>query len=344
METVIALDVGHSAVKVVADSNGHRQQLIFRSVAIPGFHISEDAARAAAQRDTVLVNGHPYFFGDTAIIQGRADVESGLSENWITTPQYAALFLGAIKRLAQLPHPVTSHKAIIVVGLPAKYFSQQRNLLKTTLQQHLPGADIIVRPQPMGPYCCVQFNPDGTEDASRSLADESWAVVEIGHFTSDFALFKGGIWTEHASGSCKGAYVAAQELVNILQANNQMTVSPLEATEAIETGWVRHFGKKLDIKPYLPAAGMPIATEILDHASRLMERDARTLDGIILAGGGAPLVYEKLRAKWPHTVQAADSRMSVAEGFCRLGCALRSELRRRAEAGASAQATAKQAA
>ncbi len=42
METVIALDVGHSAVKVVADSGGHRQQLMFRSVAIPAFHISED--------------------------------------------------------------------------------------------------------------------------------------------------------------------------------------------------------------------------------------------------------------------------------------------------------------
>ena len=39
METVIALDVGHSAVKVVADSGGHRQHLMFRSVAIPAFHI-----------------------------------------------------------------------------------------------------------------------------------------------------------------------------------------------------------------------------------------------------------------------------------------------------------------
>lgn len=35
METVIALDVGRSAVKVVADSAGHRQQLMFRSVAVP---------------------------------------------------------------------------------------------------------------------------------------------------------------------------------------------------------------------------------------------------------------------------------------------------------------------
>lgn len=344
METVIALDVGHSAVKVVADSGGHRQQLMFRSVAVPAFHISEDSARIAAERDTVTVAGQPYFFGDTAVIQGRADVESGLSEDWITTPQYAALFLGALKRLVQLPIPVSAHKAIIVVGLPAKYFSQQRSLLKTTLLQHIPGANIVVRPQPMGPYCCVQFNSDGSEDRTRSLPDESWAVVEVGHFTSDFALFKGGIWTEHASGSCKGAYVAAQELSRILQATNQVSVSPLEATAAIEAGWVRHYGKKVDIKPYLPAAGMPIAAEILDHATRLMERDARTLDGIILAGGGAPLVYEQLRAKWPHTVLSADSRMSVAEGFCRLGCALRADLRQRTAAAAETQTPTKQAA
>lgn len=341
METVIALDVGHSAVKVVADSGGHRQQLIFRSVALPAFHIAEDSARAAAERDTVVVAGQPYFFGDTAVVQGRADVESGLSENWISTPQYAALFLGALRRLANLPHPVTADKAILVVGLPAKYFTQQRNLLKTILQQLAPGADIIVRPQPMGPYCATQFNPDGSEDRKRNLAEEAWAVVEIGHFTSDFALFKGGVWTEHGSGSCKGGYVAAEELSRILQSKDQINVSPLEATGAIESGYIRHFGKKIDIRPYLPAAGIPIAAEILDNATRLIERDARMLDGIILAGGGAALVYDQLRAKWPHTVLAENSRMTVAEGFCRLGCALRTDRRHRA---ARAAATTTQAA
>lgn len=338
METVIALDVGHSAVKVVADSGGLRQQLMFRSVAIPAFHISEDSARAAADRDTVTVAGQPYFFGDTAVVQGRADVESGLSESWITTPQYAALFLGAVKRLSLLPNPVASDRAIFVVGLPAKYFAQQRSLLKTTLQQHVPGAEIIVRPQPMGPYCCIQFNPDGTENRERNMADESWGVVEVGHFTSDFALFKGGVWTEHGSGSCKGGYVAAEELSRLLQERDGINVSPLESTAAIEAGSIRIFGKKVDIKPYLQSAGMPIAAEILEHATRLMERDARALDGIIIAGGGAPLVYQQLQAKWPHTVLADNSRMTVAEGFCRLGCALRADRRLRA-ARAAAQAT-----
>jgi plasmid segregation protein ParM len=338
MDTVIALDVGHSAVKVVADAGGHRHHLMFRSVAIPAFPISEDSARAAADRDTVTVAGQPYFFGDTAVVQGRSDVESALSEGWITTPQYAALFLGAVKRLSLLPTPITSDKAMLVVGLPAKFFTQQRNLLKTTLQQHLPGAEIIVRPQPMGPYCCIQFNADGTENRDHNMGDESWGVVEVGHFTSDFALFKGGVWTEHGSGSCKGGYVAAGELSRLLQERDNISVSPLEATAAIESGSIRIYGKKVNIKPYLQAAGMPIAAEILEHATRLMERDARALDGIIIAGGGAPLVYHQLQAKWPHTVLADNSRMTVAEGFCRLGCALRADRRQRV-ARAAAEST-----
>jgi len=43
------------------------------------------------------------------------------------------------------------------------------------------------------------------------------------------------------------------------------------------------------------------------------------LSKIIVAGGGAPLVVDRLKAKWPHVVMLPDHRIAIADGFCRLG-------------------------
>jgi plasmid segregation protein ParM len=316
---VIALDIGHSAVKLIASHNGQREELLFRSVVTPAIQISEDGARRIADRETVEVNGRNYFFGDTAIHQGAAEVESGLSEGWVTSPVHLALFLGALKKLSQLPSAIPTDKAIIAVGLPAKYYSKQRAQLRSILQPHAPNSTIAVFPQPLGPFYALQFNHDGTENERRDLSNESWAIIEVGHFTTDFALMKDGVWIERGSGSCGGAHFVSEQLAKKLSATHKENITALEASDAIGKGFIKIFGERFDIKGDLEDPKQAFVSQVLPFAEQLLDKEARSLDGIIVAGGGANLIKEAVLQRWRNVVDSAHARFCVAEGFHRAG-------------------------
>jgi plasmid segregation protein ParM len=75
----------------------------------------------------------------------------------------------------------------------------------------------------------------------------------------------------------------------------------------------------------------PLAAQIINKANQLIGKSARSLDGILIAGGGASLVKSALQAIWPHTHLAENARFSVAEGFCRYARAF--NLYRRSQQG-----------
>ncbi len=101
LRPVIGLDIGRSSVKAVTRTrNGTGpQKLAFPAVVANAFDISTESEQTRAAIETVTINDRSYFYGDTAAIQTRADIDSGLRDDWIFTDEHKALFLGAIKRL-----------------------------------------------------------------------------------------------------------------------------------------------------------------------------------------------------------------------------------------------------
>lgn len=317
---VIGLDIGHSAVKVAALGPDRKPvRFLFPSAACPAFAISDDAERARSMLETVLVGDRRFFFGDTARTQGGRSVATGLSESWIETPEHAALLLGAWRKLKL--SGVSQANTMLMLGLPTHLYSRQREVLKETVSQNLEVAEVKVLPQAMGPYQAMMLSGSGAPLHGRDMANESWGVVEVGHFTTDFTLVAKGRWVEKASGACSGARVAAEHLVRLL-ADDDLSVDLPEAEEALITGVVRNFGERLDVSFARDRAVEIVVAEIIDTAHRLLDPFVRKLDGVILAGGGAPLVYGALKAKWPHTVVSDDPRFAVAEGMRRYGVAL----------------------
>ncbi len=337
MNTVIALDVGHSAVKVVADTPSGRHQFLFPSVASMAIELSEPGARESAARETVVVDGKKFFFGQTAVAQGTPDAESGMNENWITAPEYSALVLGAFLKLEQMPDRITHEGAIVVVGLPSKFFSQQRPILSAIMKKLAPHAKILVLPQPLGPFNCIQLDADGKESTHHNMSNEAWGVIEIGHYTTDFGVVRSGSWIEKNSGSCPGGHVLVERVVSIIKEQRGYTLPLVEATKAIATGSFKDYGNQVPIAPFVNEAAAHLITVVMNKANQLLDADARTLDGIVVAGGGASLIFPAVAAKYPHAVIAAgDPRMTVAEGFCRFGCAARNDMKIRAERQAKA--------
>src|SRR5665647_2718693 len=94
--------MGHSTVKISCFFDGVKHDIIFPSVATPAFTISDESEERRAAEETVIVNGRPYFFGRTALVQGGLSGSTGLSENWVGTPEYEALMRGGFKKIRAL--------------------------------------------------------------------------------------------------------------------------------------------------------------------------------------------------------------------------------------------------
>lgn len=320
MRTCIGFDIGRSAVKIVASyGQNSRAEIIFPSSACPAFQLHDDREAELATADTVLIGQQAYFIGDTAMLQGRDDLTGGLRDDWAKSERHAALFAGGLSKLKAHGVPGLDH-ALVMLGLPAAHFASQKTSLAHEMQRLAPNIELRVRPQPMGPYYQMMFDTAGREVPNFNADSAKWAVVEIGQYTTDYALVLDGRTIENAFGSCDGMRIAAEHLQRTLAARN-FAVPLVEATSLLETKSLRNFGSQHDISKDVDQAVAPLAAMILDKANQLIGRSARTLDGVLIAGGGASLVMPALQKIWPHAVLADKPRFAVAEGFCRFAVA-----------------------
>jgi plasmid segregation protein ParM len=310
----IGFDVGHSTVKISCFVNDVKHDIIFPSVATPAFNISDEQENRRAIEETVNVNGRPYFFGKTALIQGGLSGSTGLSENWIGTPEYEALMRGGFKKIRALG--IEPDECVIVMGLPTSLHSRQKAALKHMASECTKGR-VLVMPQSLAPYHGMMLDEVGNPSLQHSMESEAWAVVEVGYFTTDIMLMmSGGTWVEKAAGSSRGVSVAADALMRAM-GDQDVTVDLNEAELALQTKTIKYFGKSMDVSKEVGVATSSIVADVLDTSKKLIEPHVRKLDGVIIAGGGAPLVFEEIKAKWPHAVLADNHRFSVSEGMRR---------------------------
>jgi len=330
MTVCIGLDVGRSSVKVVASAPGAaRVQLDFPSAFCLATKLSDASAQDRASLETVSVKGVDYFVGHTAIIQGRDDMIGGLSDDWASQPQHAALLLSGLNRL-EAAGISGAEKALIVIGLPARLYSSQRHAYQAAVAEHLPRAEIKVAPQSMGPFYTMIFDEDGA--SVDGLDGSSFAIVEVGQFTTDFAMIENSHVIDRSFASCDGMRVAAEQLQRIVLDELKINLTLAQATAVLAKPVLRSFGREIDLREHVRAAAQPLALSIADKAAQVFGDRVRSLTGIRVAGGGAPLVHDALAAKWAsaaggHLPQdfvsvIKNARFAVAEGFLRFGLAL----------------------
>jgi plasmid segregation protein ParM len=320
MKTFIAIDLGRSAVKLVAydGANDKREVLLYPSAVIPARSLSDEGAGARAMSETVTVNTKSYFFGDTAIRQGHDDLLGGLRDDWFATDHHRALFLGGLKKLTEAGVPDVEN-ALIIVGLPSKLYASHKAQLAKVLSALVPQANIKVMPQALGPYFALAFDEKGQE-ADKIEADGMYGAIEVGQYTTDYALVIEGDPIDDAYGSCSGMSKAAANLQRILQ-QKDYSVTLAEATKALATKKIKNFGNVVDVWSEVSSAVEPLAEEIYMKSREVFGSHLRKLDKIVLAGGGAGLVAPRLSSEWGTLELVPNERFAVAEGFLRYALA-----------------------
>lgn len=331
--TVIGLDVGRSAVKVVASVNGVFHRLQFPALVAANKELSDERAERQAELDRVEVDGRVFLTGDSVRLQVGQGGMVGLDHNWTDRPEYRALVASAIKRLRL--QSAIGDTPLLVVGTPAASFKATRDGLKASTAATVSGAEVKVLMQPTGAYFAHVLTSAGMpvlDALERNGRKRSWAVVEVGHFTTDILLMRENMAVEDAIGSCEGAIEAAKSLVARLGAGN-IKIDVLAAEEALRTREVLHHGA-LDVGAEVDKALAELAQKILTTGDALLSRHVAQLDGVLLAGGAAPLFAQALRKHWSHTMVLPEPRQAVAEGFCRFGVGM---VRRDAAKAAAAE-------
>lgn len=325
----IGLDIGHSAPKSVWANSLHPSEHhtdSFPTFVIKAIDLGDMSPTVLAS--TVDIDGEKYFIGETAFLQGRMERFTGLDRDWIHSIKHDALVVGAFQRVltaisTRQPTPPSHFE--VVVGLPSGLFMAQREVLRqrvTTLLSKLlkDGQTLTVLPQDQafGPLQEVIFAADGKLDPSRNLEKELWASIEVGQFSTDFSLFERGQRIEEAAGSCGGMYKVYERLVPMLAAR-KLPNDFLALEMAIHDGEIKIFDDRHDVRDLVARAVSPLLDEIIETATVRFGTRRNYLTGLLIAGGGAPLLYNDLKEFIPVAKMPEQPRFSVAEGFCRLG-------------------------
>lgn len=323
---VVAIDAGRSAVKVAYASGPQRGDFVFPSVVIPARELSNEQTALNAARETVTVDGQKYFVGQTAMEQSAGASYVGHNDDWTSQPEYKALIASAMDRIEQ--RGVEFHaEPIIVVGAPSNVYASQRQQIATHTKAALRGDFAVkVLPQAAGVYYSHVFNADGSVNGQHMFRNgvsgqlRNYGVVDPGHFSTDYILFVNGNVNESTFTSTGGVFEAYEELGKIFK-EQRITASASKLTEALLNGEIFVYGRSVDVRKHVQRALVTFIESIRSKTERLFASYAQELDGILIGGGGGPLINTALEACFPHAMLVPNPRMAVVNGYLAIGLA-----------------------
>lgn len=321
------IDIGHSSVKLsvaMLDNPALHHSATIPTSVMPALKISHEETARRAIINTVTLNGSSHFFGQTAIDQGSPAGFSGEDRDWIKTVTHDVLAIGAWQHAMSMIncHPRVIHLAL---GLPTGLFSTQKNVLRDRITGLLQGylapgqtLKIMIQQQSSVPLKNIQHLPNGLPDPKYDLGAQSWAVIDVGHFSTDFSVLLKTEFQEIGGDSITGAMKVYSAMRSEFKARG-WTDTLESVDEALKTGGVLHWPGRIDVTDIIDTAVQPLREAIINRAQALFGSTSGRLNGIIVSGGIAPLVFDSIQAVFPNAVLDPIPTMSVAEGLCRGG-------------------------
>lgn len=333
----IGLDMGRSAVKVVARAGDKDFHVSFPSAVMEAARslVFEDLA-ASAEADTVTVAGQDFWTGETALRQGISQDPIGRSDEWVSSRIHDALTLSAIQRLDAQGLNFDPGKATIVLGVPSRVLRDRRDLVASLrdqvarlLTRKSVSPRVIVLAQPMGVIAAHTMSEDGQAKDGFDLEQQSFAVIDVGQYTTDYVAVVEGVPIVDAADSSEGVEVIALQVKEKLAAMG-FELGARDLQRMMLNPKIRKRGQDIDLKPLIQeAVDMVLAPKIIQVAKGVFRRQLlQDVDAVLVAGGGAPWVVSQIKADpdMIHAVQVANPREAVADGFARMAAAIGQEV------------------
>jgi plasmid segregation protein ParM len=256
----------------------------------------------------VEVDGARYEVGpEVSISSGNGNSGRSLSEDYVTTPTYAALLAGA------LHYSKATEIDRLVLGLPVHNTEKYADLLKDRFSGDLDFGwgkikvhNVLPLPQPLGSLVTFIQRSGATYDR-----DNSYLIIDVGYFTTDWVVARGFTMDDTRSGGVPvGGSRIYQQIANLIA---QDKGHPCDGIERIDKAIrdktdMLFFQEDLDLNPYLREAMAVTQQPIKEVQARVGRTD--DIRAIVLTGGCAALFAPTVRAAFPQ------NRLYVMENPC----------------------------
>lgn len=277
----------------------------------------------------VEIDGQTYHVGPQSLVAAPGLFSRMLDDSYFTSPQYLALFRGALHYMGLPGRQVDS----MVVGLPIKQYRNpaviahvQRQFSGTHVlprrsmslpERHVGITWVRVVPQTVGALV-AQSQAVGAADR---VPHETNLTIDVGYGTLQWMLSQGTTPVPARCGCTMGGVsVLLQTMISSV--DRSLTADP-HMLDRFDKGLmdpafvVKVDGKCVDMAPF--RSGM--RAMLGEHVATMMRSVGRTsdVDNIFLCGGGAPRYLSLIQEAFPnHAVHAAApavSRFANLRGF-----------------------------
>ncbi|MFC4524713.1 PRTRC system protein D [Cupriavidus pinatubonensis] len=302
--STVAIDVGYGNTKSAFPLGSDLATNMFPSLAPIAATSSLTAHAGGFFRTRNVVNveieGARYEVGpDVSLSAGPVHNGRALSEDYVTTPNYAALLAGS------LHYANAKEVDRLVLGLPVHNTQKYATYLKDRFTgTHDFGAgdvqihSVLPLPQPLGTLITyIQ------QSGKKYDPDNAYLVIDVGYFTTDWVVARGYTMDDTRSGGTPGgAAHIYQQVASLITANREQPTDSIERIDKAirDAKPMVFYGHDLDVSPYL-AEAMALTHQ---PVKEIQSRVGRTEDirAIILTGGGAQLYAATIRAAFPLNV------------------------------------------
>jgi plasmid segregation protein ParM len=317
---IVGLDVGYGYTKA---TNGFKS-VVLPSVVGPSVDIKYQNGLITAGRGLkVEIGDRRQFIGELARLQSP----------FTTSPLARERDLDIVRILALTAiHQVHAEGGLVelVTGLPVSWYDDREELIDALRGCHdyrvngepitVKIRDVHVVPQPFGTLFAVLLTERGILGDPEQLADRKVAVIDVGTYTTDYALSDALRYIETRSGSTEAAMSQVYRmLLRKVETDYGIDIDLNEAELAARDGEITAYGEALNVSPLVRAAIDDVAETIVAEAESLWPDRGRTFAQIFVTGGGAPLMYGPLVDIFPHAHLVAEPQMANADGFYRYG-------------------------
>jgi len=282
-----------------------------------------DVDMLKAPGHVVTVAGNPRLYGKTAIDHSKNVRELFTRQRTEQRDLMRVLFYAALGELG------TTGAIDIVTGLPLAWLDDKGALVETLKGSHTFDYDgdrrtvnvenVIVLPQALGAFFGQILDNTGRL-CNRSLATGRIGVIDVGSYTTGYALIDNFDYIAKGSGSDTTAlHQAWERLAGDLRSKYGLEYGLHQVDYIMLNGQkVTLQGKKEDVSFLVEMATAQLASDVIAGA-RGRWGNALDFDAILLVGGGARWVRDAVQQVYPHTRFIEDAHLANLAGFWAYG-------------------------
>jgi hypothetical protein len=286
--------IGHGYSKAVCGSRSTR----FPAIAAPARETGYESTLGRGPA-SVNLNGHgEWLVGEDALTFAPQRLVSILDRTRYSDPSFLALARHALHQVILGPGNLT-----ILTGMPGAWYADKQ--ARSTLEQAIRyaaepwgTATVKVAPEAAGIFYQYVFE-HGTLNTTRAKGQVG--VIDIGYRDMNVALFSDGRYV--AGESVPGGSIdALRQIKRLISEAYGLELAPHEVDSAIRAGGVRVAGEQRPLPPGSQDALEAGLGTLLATGRSLWPNGGKTLDAIVLGGGGAIPLGAAIRWAFPQLV------------------------------------------